>query len=270
MASERTILVPILSDLGTRDPHVAEFKAAVHAITKNVRFIDVTHDIRPRDLLEGAFTLNRVFREFKPRTIFAVLLEQFRGAPSRPLLAVSMDYYYFAPDNGVLSFVYERDPVTTVYHVTAEHYIETPPRPLSPHRDTYGSAVGWLAKGIDSSNFGESVTDYVRLNLPQPTRKGPKEIEGQVLHVGRDGVLVTSIHQDVINGVRQEVGVQVPFQAVLAGKAVPVTAGWTQGAPEVIGVFGTAGYLEIVGVKADASQVLGAKRGDAVSIVFGG
>src|SRR5687768_1889695 len=207
--AERQSIVVIITDMGTRDPMVAQLKAAVLAINSNVRFVDVTHDIRPRDLLEAAFTLERIFRDFPRRTVFLTLVEAVTGAPKRPILAVSMDYYYFAPDNGVLSYVYENDSVSKVYDVTAEHLIAKPGA-LSSHRDVYGSAVGWLTKGHDSANFGDQVQDFVRVAIPKVARSGPRELKGMVLQVARVGSVCTNIHENDINAVRQEVGGQVP------------------------------------------------------------
>lgn len=268
MATERKTIIALLSDLGTRDAKIASFKSAVMAVTRNVDFVDVTHELRPRDLLEGAFTLRRIYRDFPIRTIFVTMVEQFLGAPRRPLLAVSLDYYYFAPDNGVLSFVFADDPPSNVYHVTAEHYIKLPPGPLAGYRDTYGQAVGWLAKGIDSSNFGEPVEDHVRLTVPTAQRAAPNTIQGQILHQDRFGTLVSNIHETDINAVRQELGADKRFQAVVGDKGVPVVGGWNEQGPEVVALYGPSKYVELVAPKGDAGNVLGAKRGDAIRVVF--
>lgn len=263
-------IVVILSDLGTRDPALTQFKAAVLNVNSSVRFVDATHEIRPHDLLEAAFTLGRIFEDFPSRTIFAVLLDQYRGAPKRPLLAVTMDHFYFAPDNGVLSFVFGKDPPSSVYHVTAEHYINNAAPPLSHHSQVYGSAVGWLAKGIESGNFGEPVTDFVKTQLPTAQRSQPQQITGMVLQVDRFGSLVTNIPADLINGARHELGAQVPFQARIGDTPIPIIGGWQEGGPEVFALYGASGFLEICHAKGEAAQVLGAKRGDAAHVLFGG
>ena len=267
--SERKSLIVLLSDLGQRDPAVAQFKAAVYAITTNIEFLDATHEIPPRNLLEGAFTLARLCKDFPRRTAFVVLLEPVVGAPRRPILAVSMDYYYFAPDNGVLSFVYEEDDVSNVYGITAEHLVKTPTGPLSMHRDMYGTAVGWWAKGLDSSNFGEPLTDYQRVAIPKPQLNPPREMKGIVLHVSRNGGLVTNIHARDINALFAQAGQQVPFRVVMGDQSIPVVGGWAEGSPDVFATYGASSHLEIASAKADASKALNAKRGDAVTIVFG-
>ncbi len=263
-------LIVILSDLGTRDPALTQFKAAVMTVNPDVHFLDATHEIRPHDLLEAAFTLGRIYKGFPSRTIFAVLVDQYRGAPKRPLLAVTMEHFFFAPDNGVLSFAFQHDPPSSVYHVTAEHYITEPALPIAHHAQVYGSAVGWLTKNIESSNFGEPVTDYVQTQLPAATRPQPQQIAGMVLHVDRFGSLVTNIPAGLINAARHELGAQVPFQARIGETAVPILGGWQEGGPEVFGLYGASGFLEICSAKGEAGKILGAKRGDAAHVLFGG
>jgi S-adenosylmethionine hydrolase len=266
--SDRKSLIVILSDLGTRDPAVAQFKSAVFAITQNVEFLDATHEIPPRNLLEGAFTLARLYKDFARRTAFVVLVEAVTGAPRRPILAVSMDYFYFAPDNGVLSFVYDLDDVSNVYGITSEHLVK-PAGPLSMHRDMYGTAVGWWAKGLDSSNFGEPVTDFQRVAIPKPQLVPPRGMKAMILHVSRNGGLVTNVHQRDIAAVFAQAGQQVPFKVVIGDQSIPTVAVWAEGMGDLFATYGASGHLEVCSAKADASKALNAKRGDAISILFG-
>jgi S-adenosylmethionine hydrolase len=267
--AERPATIAIISDLGLKDPTIGQFKAAVVAINPNVDFVDVSHEIRQRDLLEAAFVLDRIFRDFQRRTAFVVLVEGVLALPKRAVLAVSMDYFYFAPDNGVLSYVYQNDDVSNVYEVTAEHLVKLPAGPRAAHRDVFAPAVAWLTKGNDSSNFGERIEDFVKTPLPQVSRPSAGELKGMVLHVDRFGALITNISEAAINAVRAEVGAQVPFRAVLGDASVPVAGAWAEGGPETIAVYGPGGYLEIIAPKGDASKVLNGKRGDGVRVVFG-
>ena len=57
---------------------------------------------------------------------------------------------------------------------------------------------------------------------------------------------------------------------MLGDKSIPVVGGWTEGGPEVFAAYGATNTLEIAAPKGEADKVLGAKRGDPVSVVFGG
>ena len=111
--------------------------------------------------------------------------------------------------------------------------------------------------------------DYVKTQLPQATRSSPQELRGIVLHVEKNGSLVTNIHANDINAVRHEVGAQVPFRAVVGDHSVPVVGRWQEGAPEVVAVYSATGYLTLVAAKAEATAKLGVQRGAAVAVAFG-
>ena len=214
--------------------------------------------------------LASIFRDFSRRTAFVVLVEPVVGAPRRPILVVSMDYYYFAPDNGVLSFIYEQDDISNVYGITAEHLVKTPTGPLSMHRDMYGTAVGWWAKGLDSSNFGDPITDYQKLALPKPQIIPPRELKGAVLRIDRHGGLVTNVHANDINALYAQAGQQVPFKVMVGDQSIAVASSFVEGAPDIFATYGAAGHLTIVSAKGSAVKTLNAKRGMPVSLIFGG
>jgi len=74
--------------------------------------VDITHNIMPFDLLDaaagdwlGVFLLSA-------ETIHVVVVDPGVGTERRPLLASAQNQYFVAPDNGVLSVVYEREAET--------------------------------------------------------------------------------------------------------------------------------------------------------------
>ena len=50
-------VVIITTDFGTRETYVAEMKAAVLAVTRDVHLVDITHEIAAHDVVEGALAL---------------------------------------------------------------------------------------------------------------------------------------------------------------------------------------------------------------------
>src|SRR5439155_436593 len=50
-------VITLTTDFGARDTYVAEMKAAILAITRDVHLVDITHEIAPHDVLEGALAL---------------------------------------------------------------------------------------------------------------------------------------------------------------------------------------------------------------------
>ena len=73
--------IAFITDFGTRDHYVGAMKGVVLGICPEVSLVDITHEIRPRDLLEAAFVLERSFREFQRRTVFVVMVDSALAMP---------------------------------------------------------------------------------------------------------------------------------------------------------------------------------------------
>ena len=73
----------------------------------------------PFDLLDGALAIASAYTYFPPRTIHVVVVDPGVGTERRPLLVSGQNQYFIAPDNGVLSGVYEKEPNFVVRHLTS-------------------------------------------------------------------------------------------------------------------------------------------------------
>jgi len=114
------------------------------------------------------------------------------GTNRRPLLVTAEKHIFLAPDNGVLSLVYEREERLSVRHITAEHYFLQPMSNTFHGRDLFSAVAGWLSKGVEVAKFGEEVTDFVRFAAPRPKPVNEKLMKGVVLKADKFGNLITN------------------------------------------------------------------------------
>ncbi|MEI4884380.1 SAM-dependent chlorinase/fluorinase, partial [Klebsiella pneumoniae] len=77
-----------------------------------------------------------------------------------------------APDNGVLSSVYDQTEALYGWHITAEHYFRNPVSSTFHGRDIFAPVAAWLSKSWQTSSFGDPVTDFVRFAIPKPKAEG--------------------------------------------------------------------------------------------------
>jgi S-adenosylmethionine hydrolase len=168
-----------------------------------------------------------------------------------------------APDNGVLSMVYEREPAIRVRHVTAEHYFLSPLSNTFHGRDIFAPVAAWLAKTYQSEVFGEEVSDYVRFTLPRPKPNG-NGLKGVVLRVDAFGNLLTNL-----------TAADVP--AAVAGGRIRLRVGnaqiekfaqtFAQGEPgEPVAIIGSSGFVEVAINRGHAARTIGAQRGTEVAL----
>lgn len=267
MANVRVPTITLTTDFGTRDHFVATMKGVIYGITPQINIVDISHDVQAHDILEAAFLIRSCFSYFPMRTIHVVVVDPTVGSSRRPILVATDNHYFIAPDNGVLSLIYDAEPVSSVIHITAEHYIFPEPCKTFDGRSVFAPAAAWLAKGTDIMNFGDPIEDYVKLTLPKAKMVGDTGLKGTVIHTDRFGNLITNISREIYNEARAK----VPGDAfkVSVGKVeingLKEYFGQVQKG-EMIAVFGSTDFLEIAQNQGSAAKTLSLARGAEVGV----
>ncbi len=147
-------IITLTTDFGTSDHLVGSMKGVILNINPAARIVDLNHGVVSCDILDGALSLANAYRFFPSRTIHVVIVDPGVGTERRPILVSGEKQFFVAPDNGVLSPIYERESCT-VRHITAEHYFLNPVSPTFHGRDIFAPTAGWLSKAFQTEAFGE-------------------------------------------------------------------------------------------------------------------
>lgn len=260
-------IITLTTDFGTGDYFVGAMKGVILSINPDVTIVDITHNVLPHDVLDGALTIGQAYKYFPPKTIHVVVVDPGVGTTRRPLLVAGDQHYFIGPDNGVFSSVYDQSEALHVWNVISEHYFRQPVSNTFHGRDIFAPVAAWLTKSWQTSAFGEVITDFARFAMPKAKVNG-NTVKGVVLRVDHFGNLITNL-----------TAADVPALAAADGKFI-IKAGngqvtkmaltFSQAAPgEAVGVIGSTGHLEIAMNKGSASKALGAARGAEVTVELG-
>jgi S-adenosylmethionine hydrolase len=261
-------LITLTTDFGVSDHFVGTIKGVILGIAPDARIVDISHSVQPFDVLDGALTISQAYAYFPSGTVHMVVIDPGVGTARRPILATTERHHFVAPDNGVLSLMYDREERLNVREVNAEHYYLQPVSNTFHARDIFSPVAAYLAKGVDPDRFGEEITDFVRFTAPKP-KGGNGNLRGVVLKVDRFGNLITNIAQQDVPSLFQETP---PAFKITVGKReiTEIKNAYALGAPgEVFGILGSMGFLEIAANRASAAQVLGVGKGTEVNVVMG-
>src|SRR4029077_11320446 len=184
-------IITLTTDFGTSDHLVGSMKGVILNINPAARIVDLNHSVVPCDILDGALSIANAYRYFPSRTTHVVIVDPGVGTERRPILVSGEKQFFVAPDNGVLSMIFEREPCT-VRHVTAEHYFLNPVSPTFHGRDVFAPTAAWLSKAFQTEAFGEVITDFVRFTMPKAKSSG-QAVKGVVLRVDGFGNLMTNL-----------------------------------------------------------------------------
>lgn len=242
-------------------------KGVVLNINPTAKLVDICNNVQSYDILDGALTIAQSYRYFPADTIHLVIVDPGVGTSRRALLVRTEKHTFLAPDNGVLSLVYEREERLSVRHITAEHFFLQPLSQTFHGRDVFAAVAGWLSKGVDVAKFGEEITDFVRFSAPKPKVLNSTTLKGVVLKVDKFGNLMTNITPEQIP---QLFEAGASFKIIVGKNEVTkVHAAYAQGSPgEVFAIVGSMGYVEIAANRSIAAQLVQANKGSEVHVVF--
>lgn len=189
--ARRRAIITLTTDFGTRDAYVAEMKGVILGLARDVCLVDVTHQVPPQQIAEGAFALEAAAACFPAGTIHVAVVDPGVGTTRRGLVVAAAEQLFVGPDNGLLTPLLARGRWQAWELAAPEYRLPQVSRTFHG-RDVFAPAAAHLALGVAPDRFGPAVTDPVRLDWPE-ARAMAGGVAGSVIHVDRFGNLITSI-----------------------------------------------------------------------------
>lgn len=264
--AERKPLITMTTDFGEADYFVPAMKGVIYSINPAAEIVDLTHLIPPHDIYAAAFTLMCCYKDFPGNTIHLVVVDPGVGSARRPIMTMTDDYNFIGPDNGVFSYIHQRERVNRVVHFTAEHYFRQPVSSTFHGRDVFAACAAYVSKLVDWKLMGEEISDPVCFNTPTPMVLSDKRIRGAVIHVDRFGNIITNITEAELTPERIEAGARV---RIGKREAARVLNHFAEADPnELFAYFGSAGLLELAVPRQSAAHLVDARRGVEVEVIL--
>ena len=246
-------MITLLTDFGTADYFVGAVKGAILSVNPKAVIVDITHEIPPQDIETGAFTLLASYQTFPAGTIHVAVVDPGVGSTRRPIVVSTNDQLFVGPDNGIFSYICDRESSHRTFHITAEKYFR-PSRSSTFHgRDIFAPVAAALSNGVKPEELGREIEDEVRLEaLDQVLR---------IINIDRFGNCVTNITRDQL---KSEEGISL----FINGKTIRNFRKFYGEDPSStpFAIWGSAGFLEISVNGGSAAKLLRIKRGDKVLI----
>ena len=133
-------------------------KGVILNINPAAQIVDISHAMPSYDLLGGALTIAAAYSYFPPGTVHVVVVDPGVGTSRRPIVAETARHLFVAPDNGVLSLVFEREERITVRQITDESIFLKPVSATFQGRDLFAPVAAHLSKGRKSATLGPPST----------------------------------------------------------------------------------------------------------------
>jgi S-adenosylmethionine hydrolase len=208
--------IVFMTDFGVVDDSVALCRGVMYSIMPDVRIVDLTHEVTPFSILDGARFLYGATPYYPAGTVFVVVIDPTVGSTRKAIVARSKRGQLFVlPDNGLLTLVEQRDGIDAVREITNPEWMIGSKLSSTFHgRDIFSPVGAHVARGDDWTKVGPEmpVKDLVRLQL-KAAALGERGITAEVIATdGPFGNLVTNIDAEDFFKLGYERGQEVPVK----------------------------------------------------------
>jgi S-adenosylmethionine hydrolase len=259
-------IITLLTDFGSQDYFVGAMKGAILAINRHALIIDITHEIPPQDIEAAAFNLLATYKDFPAGTIHVAVVDPGVGSTRKPILIECGEQFFVGPDNGIFSWICEREGSSRAIHLTNEAFFRQPVSRTFHGRDIFAPVAAALSTGAAMTELGEKLSEYVSLDPLLPAAAGDGSVEGRVIHIDRFGNCITNLTSAHFSADQAAAGAQL----VINGRELTsFRRSFSEGAVDPDDLFcllGSAGFLEIAARNSSAAKVLNAERGQSVVV----
>ena len=114
--------IALLSDFGLKDHYVSAMKGVILNISPDVNLVDITHEVSPWNVIQGAFLLRATFRYFPRGTVFVCVVDPGVGTERKALAIKTKNYFFVGPDNGLMYPSVVEDGLELAVEITNRKY----------------------------------------------------------------------------------------------------------------------------------------------------
>jgi S-adenosylmethionine hydrolase len=255
-------IVTLCTDFGTQDAYVGIMKGVMLSVNRDLRFVDLSHDVPPQSIRIGALLLRNAVEYFPPGTVHLAVVDPGVGSDRHPIVAVTDRAFLVGPDNGLLHPAALALGLREVHRLERQELFRRPVSQTFHGRDVFAPVAAHLASGVSPRQVGTALDTLRPLAIPEPRLSGGG-VEGEILHVDRFGNLITNIGMRELHAFPAD-AVSVTIGSVSIDRLVPSYASVPQGAPLLI--ISSWGLLEIAVREGNAAERFGAAAGASVSL----
>jgi S-adenosylmethionine hydrolase len=212
--------IVFMTDFGVVDDSVNICKGVMYEIMPTVRIVDLSHQVTPFSIADGARFLFGSTPYYPAGTVFVVVIDPTVGSTRKAVIIKSKRGQYFVlPDNGLITLVAERDGLEGAHEITNPQWMIGKGISSTFHgRDIFSPAGAHVARGDDWTQAGPELplASLVKLDV-KAASIDERGLNGTVIATdGPFGNLVTNVSADDF--------LKLGYQR---GQTVPVNIGGT-------------------------------------------
>ncbi len=258
----QTPVITLTTDFGAQDYYAGALKGALLRQCPTARLIDISHAVKAFDIVQAAFVVQNAYPEFPEGAIHLIGVNCVYSRDFRFVAARRNGHYFIAPDNGVLTLLFDELPESDVRALPAQE------QALFPVKHAFATAAAHLGNGLPFEDLGEPAGPLLQRISLQPVIT-PARIRGTVIHIDNFENAIVNIRRETFERIVQDRPFSLFFKrndpiSQLCHNYSDVPVG------EPLCLFNSAGFLEIAVNMGRAATLLGLKPEDVVEVLTEG
>ncbi|HHT03492.1 MAG TPA: SAM-dependent chlorinase/fluorinase [Bacteroidales bacterium] len=258
-------LVTLTTDWGRSDHYVGAVKAKLYSTINDCQVIDISHDIKKFDLMEGAFIVRNACLNFPKNTIHIIDVDCSESKKKKHQHAVIKynDQFFICTDNGMPSIIFEGLSPIKVIGIT-ESYQESSYYTFSAF-DLFCKVAALISYETNIEELGYEITELVKKNVLTPIIY-PDSILCTVFHVDGYGNVFLNITIGEFMKWKENKKFVIEVES---NKIVSISHSYDDvKVNDPLLTISSSGYLELAINRSNASELLGLKVGTPLAITI--
>ena len=273
-------VITLTSDFGNKDHFVGSVKGSLNNEIPNVNIIDISNDISPFNIIEGAYIIENAYKNFPEGSVHIIGVDSEK-TPEKKHLVIKLDGHYFiCADNGIMSLVANRIKPEKIIEINIHNSSSSSFTVL----DVFVKVAAHIYRGGSIDLVGNKIFQLKELYDINPIlNEKNNEVTGNVIYIDNYENVVTNISKLVF----EEFGKSRPYVINARNyKFNSIVNSYSESIKfdikkelrkeegKKIALFNKANFLELAIYKSNplitggASSLFGLKYRDVVTIKF--
>lgn len=189
-------LITLTTDFGNKDHFVGSVKGALYSEIENVNIVDISHNISPFNIIEGAYIIQNSYKNFPEGSIHIIGVDSEK-TPEQNHIAMILDGHYFiCANNGIMSLISSRINPEKIIEINIHNHKSTSFTVL----DVFVKVAAHIYRGGSIDLVGKRIQELKELYDINPiVNEKNKEIIGNVIYIDNYENIITNISKNLFD-----------------------------------------------------------------------
>jgi S-adenosylmethionine hydrolase len=259
-------ILTFLSDFSIKSAYVSQMKAIALSMT-NANIVDISHEITPYNIREGAFILMTTAPYFPVGTVHVAVVDPGVGTSRKGIVVTTRTQILVGPDNGLLIPAARALGDFTVYEIANSELGLNFVSNTFHGRDIFTPVAAHILNGLFFEKIGLVTKDFIDLDFGS-FEINNKKVIGEVIYIDGFGNIITNINGFAL---KQVLNFDKKILLFIGKKkfVIPFVKSYNFVKPKkLLATIGSSNYFEIALNQGDAAKKLGIKSESKIKILF--